>query len=75
MLPLRGCMAPKAKSTKFIQKAIVRPGALTTRVGGPPSQNIAKTERIAKGGGLGAKQANFYLNVLKPAAGKRKKGK
>ena len=61
-----------AAKKKFIKNAIVRPGALTAKVGGKPSQNVAKVKSIAKAGGLGAKQANFYLNVLKPAAAKKK---
>jgi len=62
-----------AGKKNFIKAAIKRPGALTAKVGGPPSKNPAKVQQIAKGGGLGAKQANFYLNVLKPSAGKGKK--
>lgn len=58
---------------KFIQGAIKRPGALTRLVGGKPSQNIAKVEQIAKTGTTTQKrQANFYLNVLRPAAMKKR---
>jgi hypothetical protein len=62
-----------AKDKKFIQEAIKRPGALTKRVGGKPSDKPGKVAKLAKKGGLAGQQARFYENVLKPAAGKRKK--
>ena len=53
---------------------IKRKGALTKRVGGKPSQNIAKVKKIAATGSpLAKKQANLFLNVLNPAAKRRKK--
>lgn len=53
---------------KFIAAAISRPGALTSAVGGPPGQNLGKVRKLAAGGGRTAKQAEFYLNVLKPGS-------
>lgn len=61
-----------ATPKRFIQRAIKRPGALTKRVGGPPGKHVGAVRRLAKGGGLAAKQANFYLNVLRPAAARRR---
>lgn len=62
-----------ARKKKFIQKAIKRPGALTKLVGGKPSENVGKVEKIAKDGTpLERRQANFYLHVLRPLAKKRK---
>lgn len=65
-------MAAKKKNKNFIKGAIKNPGALTNAVGGAPSKNLSKTKALAKGKGKTAKQAQFYLNVLKPA---KKKGK
>lgn len=62
----------KAKK-KFIKKAIKRPGALTKAVGGPPSKNLSKVRKMAKGNSKQAQRARFYLNVLKPASKRRKK--
>jgi hypothetical protein len=56
---------------KFIQKAIKRPGALTKRVGGKPSQKPGKVAKLAKKSGLGGQEARFYQDVLKPASKKR----
>ena len=57
---------------KFIQKAIKRPGALTKEVKGKPGKNISKVKEIAKSGTeLQKRQANFYLNVLRPASKKK----
>lgn len=57
---------------KFIKKAIKRPGALTRAVGGAPSKNIAKVRALAKSGTpTQRRQAEFYLNVLRPASKKR----
>lgn len=52
---------------KFIQNAIKRPGALTARVGGKPSQHLAAVRQLASKGGLAGRQASFYLNVLRKA--------
>ena len=57
---------------KFIQQAIKRPGALTKRVGGKPSEHPGKVAKLEMKGGLAGQQARFYTNVLKPAAKKRK---
>lgn len=68
---------PKRKKDdkKFIQDAIKRPGALTKAVGGPPGKNIDKVRKLAESGSpLKKRQAQFYLNVLRPAS-KRRKGK
>jgi len=66
-----------AKTTKKKLKPIVikRPGALTARLKGKkPGKNIAAVKKIAKTGPpLAKKQANFALNVLLPAAKRRKK--
>lgn len=58
---------------KFIQKAIKRPGALTKKVGGPPSENLEKVRKLAKVKGRTGAQARFFLNVLRPLGLKRKK--
>jgi hypothetical protein len=60
-----------AEKKKFIQEAIKRPGALTKRVGGKPSDKPGKVAKLAKKGGLAGQQARFYENVLKPASKKR----
>lgn len=60
-----------AEKKKFIQEAIKRPGALTKRVGGKPSDKPGKVAKLAKKPGLAGQQARFYENVLKPAAKKR----
>ena len=66
----------KKKVKKFIKDAIKRPGALTKAVGGKPSDNKKKVSKLAKDGtALQKKQANFYMNVLKPAAASNKKKK
>lgn len=58
----------------FISGAIKRPGALTALVGGPPSQNLGKVRSIAANGTpLQKREANFYLNALRPAANSRRK--
>lgn len=56
-----------AKSAaKFIQAAIKRPGALTSAVGGKPSQNTGKVRALASSGSPRKKrEADFYLNVLR----------
>lgn len=60
----------------FIKKAIKRPGALTKAVGGAPAKNLAKVKKLAQGGSKRtAREARFYLNVLKPAAQKRRTAK
>lgn len=58
---------------KFISGAIKRPGALTRRVGGKPSEHPKAVAKLEKKGGLAGEQSRFYENVLKPAAAKRKK--
>jgi hypothetical protein len=60
-----------AEKRKFIQEAIKRPGALTKRVGGKPSNKPGKVAKLAKKSGLAGQQARFYENVLKPASKKR----
>lgn len=61
------------KNKKFIKQAIKKPGALTKAVGGKPSKNLSKVRAMAKKGGKQGARARFYLNVLKPASGKRRK--
>lgn len=54
---------------KFIQGAIRRPGALTAAVGGKPSRHMAAVRRLAASGTTQQKrEADFYLNVLKPSS-------
>jgi hypothetical protein len=60
-----------AEKKKFIADAIKRPGALTKRVGGKPSEKPGKVAKLAKKGGLAGEQARFYQNVLKPASKKK----
>jgi hypothetical protein len=62
-----------AEKKKFISGAIKRPGALTKRVGGSPSEHPKKVAKLEKKSGLAGQQARFYENVLKPATAKRKK--
>lgn len=58
---------------KPLKIKIKRPGALTTRVGGSPSKNVAKVRQIAKTGSpLAKKQANLFLNVFRKANIKRR---
>jgi len=58
----------------FIDSAIKRPGALTKAVGGKPSEHMSKVRQLAKSGTpLQKRQANFYLHVLRPASGKKRK--
>lgn len=57
-----------ARRRRFIAKADRRPGALTRAVGGKPSRNLPKVRRLAKGKGRQAREARFYLYVLRPAA-------
>lgn len=54
-------------NNQFIQGAIKRPGALTKAVGGKPSKHLAMVKQLANGSGRQAKEAQFYLNVLRPA--------
>lgn len=62
-------------STKFIAKAIKRPGALTRRAKSGTKRSVHAQARhdMKHGTTLQKRQASFYLNVLKPAAAKRKK--
>lgn len=61
-------------SKKFISGAVKRPGALTKKVGGKPSDRVGKVEYLAKHGSTREKrEANFYLHVLRPANKKRKR--
>lgn len=70
-------MARKKRSTKkkkkFIQKSIKRPGALTRAKKKGESTNAAARRLKKSGTPLQKKQANFYLNVLKPASKRRTK--
>ena len=66
-------MKVKKKVKDFIKGAIKRPGALTKEVGVKPSDKSSKVKKLAKDGTpLQKKQANFFLNVLKPASKKMK---
>jgi len=56
----------------FIKDAIKRPGALTKKVGGKPSEHPKAVAKLGKKKGLAGEQARFYENVLKPANKKRK---
>ena len=63
----------KYEKKDFIQKAIKRPGALSEKVGGKPSEHMGRVRKIAKEGTpLQRRQANFFLHVLRPIANKRK---
>lgn len=65
---------PKSKK-EFISGAIKRPGALT-RAKKKGESTVAAATRLKKSGTpLQKKQANFYLNVLRPASRKRRKKK
>lgn len=62
-------------SKHFIKGAVKRKGALTRRVGGKPSTRIEKVEYLQRHGSpRERREASFYLNVLRPANKKRKKG-
>ena len=50
---------------------IKRPGSLTRKVGGKPSENISKVKELAKKPGVTGAQARFFLNILR----KKKKKK
>jgi hypothetical protein len=63
----------KRSSKKFIKKAIKRPGALS-RAKKKGESTTAAARRLKKSGTpLQKRQANFFLNVLKPSAKKRRK--
>lgn len=65
----------KRTNKKFIQKAIKRPGSLT-RAKKKGESTTQAAQRLKKSGTtLQKRQANFYLNVLAPAARKRRKKK
>lgn len=65
----------KTPSKKFIQGAIKRPGGLT-RAKKKGESTLAAANRLKKSGTLLQKrQANFYLNVLRPASQRRRKKK
>lgn len=67
---------PRKAGKKFIARAIKRPGALTSDVGGPPARNLAKVRWLAQHGTPKQRaRARFYLQVLRPAIEKRKKGR
>lgn len=64
----------KKSSSKFIQSAIKRPGALTARANrNGRSVNAQARYDKTHGSTLAKRQAGFYLGVLKPASKKRKK--
>jgi hypothetical protein len=67
----------KKGSGKFIASAIKRPGALTRRAKSGKKRSVhAQAQHDMRHGSTRAKrQASFYLNVLKPASRKRKKGR
>ena len=60
---------------KFIQKAIKKPGALRKSLKTKPGEkvNIGKAEEAADAPGKLGQRARFFLNVLRPAASKRKR--
>ncbi len=61
-------------ATKFIQKAIKRPGALTKRAKAA-GQSIGQYARAhMHSGDVAGDESRFYLNVLAKANKKRKKG-
>lgn len=69
-------MATRKRKKKFIQNAISRPGALSTRAkrnGNSVDQQARKDKK--SGSTLQKRQANFYLNTLKPASKKKRKKK
>lgn len=64
----------KGSSKNFIQSAIKRPGALTQKAGG--KLTVAKARKLAKSKNPKTRQqANFFLNVLKPASKKKRRKK
>lgn len=67
-------MATKAKAKKFIQKAIKRPGALTTKAkaAGKTIQQYCAGKSLDP---LTKKQCNFAINVLAKVQRKGKKKK
>ena len=64
-----------AMKKRFIQKAIKRPGALTGKANAAGMGIGAFARQHAGDSGLTGDQARFYLNVLMPAARKRRKSK
>ena len=63
---------PRVK--KFIQSAIKRPGALSSRAKRMNRSTTAQAQQdIKHGTTLQKQQANFFLNVLKKASQKRRK--
>lgn len=61
------------RKRKFIGEAIEHPGALTRDVGGPPHEHLAKVRWLAEHGTPEQqRRARFYLDVLRPAARKRR---
>ena len=68
-------MAARKRTRKFIQKAIKKPGALRSALRVKKGKPIpaAKLRAAAKKGGKLGQRARFALNVLKPAARRRKK--
>ena len=69
-------MSKDDEKKDFIQDAIKRPGALTRRAK-RNGRSILEQARKDKSSGttLEKRQANFYLNTLRPIAQKKKKKK
>jgi len=65
----------KKKQKNFIQKAIKKPGSLHKALGVKKGEKIplSKLKAAAKKPGKTGQRARFALNVLRPAAQKRKK--
>jgi hypothetical protein len=63
----------RSSGKKFIKSAIKRPGALSARAKRSGRSTLAQARKDKRSGTtLQKRQANFYLNVLKPASAKRK---
>jgi hypothetical protein len=71
----KGRSSSKRSSKKFISGAIKRPGALTRNKKKGESTRKAALRMRKSGTTLQKRQANFYLNVLAPAARKRRRKK
>jgi hypothetical protein len=64
----------RRRGRKFIAEAIKRPGALTAKKRAGESTAGAAQRMARSGSTLSKQQANFYLNVLRPATQRRRRG-
>ena len=67
-------MAARKKSTKFIQKAIKRPGALTRKAKRAGKSTQAFAEEHKHDSGKTGEEARFDINVLRKASRNKKRG-